>query len=210
MTAIALIGALAQIAPVYAQGTSFPPPDESALVTAVGCLQLGGKHQDKYVLTDQTAGPATNVPEATCTPTSSAPAFRVKHDKNLGINESMLGKWIEISGRLEKEESDDPDNLREFYARSFRMVPVLPRTQITVIEPRPEATPPPAAQQAAVAPQAPAAEPAPEAPVGTSGEAAAEKKLPRTASELPAITLIGLLSLAGSLGLRRYRRSEHA
>jgi hypothetical protein len=208
MTAIALIGAVAQIAPVYAQGTSFPPPDESALVTAVGCLQLGGKHQDKYVLTDQTAGPATNVPEATCRPSSSAPPFRVKHDKNLGINESMLGKWIEISGRLEKENSDDPENLREFYARSFRMVPVLPppRVEITTITPRPEA-PAPAAQQAAVTP---AAEPAPaEAPVGTSGEAAKES-LPRTASPAPVITLIGLLALAGSLALRRHRRGEHA
>ena len=50
----------------------------------------------------------------------------------------------------------------------------------------------------------PVAQPEPR-PVGTSGQAAATE-LPRTASPLPLSGLLGLLSLAGGLGLRAVRR----
>ena len=43
----------------------------------------------------------------------------------------------------------------------------------------------------------------PEQPVGTSGRA---ESLPNTGSELPAVGLIGLLALAGALGVRAVRR----
>jgi hypothetical protein len=46
----------------------------------------------------------------------------------------------------------------------------------------------------------------PEKPVGTSGHAKAGR-LPKTASELPAVGLIGLLALAGALTVRAARRS---
>ena len=51
----------------------------------------------------------------------------------------MLGRWVEISGRLESETSKDPDNLRELDVLTFKMVPV--------VAPRPAAAnlPPPAA-----------------------------------------------------------------
>ncbi len=50
----------------------------------------------------------------------------------------MLGRWVEIGGRLEKETSKDPDNLRELDVVSFKMVPVVPPpppTAATVLRP---------------------------------------------------------------------------
>lgn len=71
--------------------------------------------------------------------------------------------------------------------------------------------PPPEPASVAAAEPAPAVEPAPE-PVGTSGvqdarpeSVDARAELPRTASPLALSALIGLLSLAGAIGLRSFR-----
>jgi LPXTG-motif cell wall-anchored protein len=107
----------------------------------------------------------------------------------------MLGRWVEITGKLESETSKNPDNLRELDVLSSRMVPV-------VLPPTAAATPP-ARQTPPVAESRPTP-----APVGTAAPAAppAEpRKLPKTASQLPAIGLAGLLSLAAALMLRSFR-----
>jgi hypothetical protein len=189
--AVALTGAVAIVAPAHAQ---LPPPDESALVTVVGCLQIGGERGDDFVLSDLTAGPATSTEEASCTG-SGAQAIELENEGRFGLNESMLNRWVEVTGRIEKEESDDPNNLRELYIRGFRMVPVIPR--------RAEAPPTVIYQQAPVAERIPEPAPLPSvrAEVGTTGVA----ELPRTASDLPTIALIALLSLAGAFGLHWYR-----
>jgi LPXTG-motif cell wall-anchored protein len=112
----------------------------------------------------------------------------------------MLGQWVEVSGRLEKETSTDPDNLRELHVRSAHLVPVVP--------PRAAAAPPPARPSAPPAEMLPA-EPEP-VPVPTTGTLPPPppKRLPKTASNMPAIGLLGLLSLAGALVLRSFRRRE--
>ena len=46
--------------------------------------------------------------------------------KGKGMNDSMLGRWVEISGRLERETSKNPDDLRELDVASFKLVPVVP------------------------------------------------------------------------------------
>lgn len=71
-------------------------------------------------------------------------------------------------------------------------------------EPAPQAAPttPPAAPPAAE----PTRVPSTEHPVGTSGREATE--LPRTASEVPLIGLLGVLSLAAALSLRLARRAN--
>jgi hypothetical protein len=189
LTAVALAGAVAIVAPVHAQ---LPPADTHALVTVVGCLQMGGKHGDEYVLSDLTAGPATSTEEANCA-SSGAQVIRLKRTRQFGFNDSMLNRWIEITGRLEKEESDDPNNLRELEIRSFSMVPVIPR--------RAEAAPS-VSYQPAPAERMPEPAPQPRTEVGTTGVAA---ELPRTASGLPPVALMGLLSLAGAFGLNWYR-----
>jgi len=190
LSAIALTGAVAIVAPVHAQ---LPPPDTSADVTVVGCLQIGGERGDDYVLSDLTVGPATSTEEERCTG-SGPQVIELEEESKFGLNEAMLNRWVEVTGRLEKETSDDPTNLRELEIESFRMVPVVPRQA--------EAAPV-TSHQPPIAERIPEPAPMPQAPteVGTSGRV----ELPRTASDLPTIALIGLLSLAGAFGLHWYR-----
>jgi hypothetical protein len=167
------------------------PPEESAVITVAGCLQY---HDDEYVLANPKLGPIANVPEGTCQATVDERAIDLKDTDDFGINQSMLGHWVEVNGRLERETDADLSNLRELEIRSFRMVPVLPPP--VVISQSTEAAP---------APEPPIAPPEPPVagPVGTTG--ASEPALPQTASPLPVIGLLGLLSLAGGLGFRFYR-----
>jgi hypothetical protein len=189
-TAFTLIAPLVTASPARAQSSGvnqLPAADESAIVTVVGCLQLGGEKGDKYVLGDVTVGPANSVTEQSCR--TSGGVIELEHEKRFGMNESMLGRWVEINGRLEKETSDDPDNLRELHVRSFRMVPVIPPRAAaapTYIAPPPLAAEPERMpqQQAAVTPEAP------------------RTNLPRTATNLPSIGLAGLLMLTAAVGLR--------
>ena len=199
LAAILLTCGLPVIAPANAQvhDANLLPPEESALITIVGCFQLGGKHGDEFVLASPSLGPKTAVPEATCRAVPNDQALRLKHTKQYGMNESMLGRWIEVSGRLEKEESVDPENLREYYVRSFRMMPVIPPPP-----PRAEAAPAPAPQVQY--------RPEPVTPPATTArvEEVEIVTLPRTASPLPAIGLLGLLSLGGGLVLRLFGSHE--
>jgi hypothetical protein len=140
------------------------------------------------------------VPEATCTADPGADALTLDNPEKAKMNDSMIGRWIEISGRLESETDKNPDNLRELDVLSARLVPVVVPPRPTASAPTPPAVmaprptpPPPAAAPAAAAP-APAPAPAP--------------SLPKTASHVPAIGLTGLLSLAAGLILtsRRLRQ----
>ena len=78
-------------------------------------------------------------------------------------------------------------------------------TAPTTAAPQPRPTTEPTTTAPPVsAPTAEPAPPAPQAPVGTSGRA---KALPKTASPLPAVGLIGLLALASAFGVRAMRKS---
>lgn len=171
-------------------------PQESAVVTVAGCLlrgnQVRGGQDDKYVLAHPKQGPVASVPEGRCTADAGANALELDNPSKGNVNDAMLGQWIEISGRLERETSTNPDNLRELDVSSARIVPVV----------RPQA----AAPAPIVEPAAPLPEPLPEIPVATSGEAPAV--LPQTASHVPAIGLIGLLALAVGLALRKSREQR--
>ena len=183
--------------PAYAQRRDggLLPQEESGTVTAVGCLVRGdavrGGKKDKYTLARPKKGPVSSVPEASCTADPGADALTIDNPEKGKITDAALGRWVEISGRLERETDKDPDNLRELDVATFRLVPV-------VIPPAP-APPPPTAAAPPPAPRAPAptpaaAPPSPEPP-----------KLPKTASPVPAIGLAGLLSLAAGLTLRSFR-----
>jgi hypothetical protein len=143
------------------------------------------------------------VPEATCTADPGADALTLDNPDKAGVNDSALGRWVEIGGRLERETSKDPDNLRELDVASFKLVPVVlpPRPAAAPAPaPAPRTTPPPAAaaRPAPVPAPAPAAAPAP-------APAPAPRTLPKTASYVPVIGLAGLLSLAAGLMLRSFR-----
>jgi hypothetical protein len=188
----ALTCGLFTVAPAHAQNASVLPAEESAVITVTGCLQMDPRknERDKFVLATPRLGAVANVPSAACDSAADAQALELEDADNRGINETLVGRWIEISGRLERETSSDPNNLRELSVRSFRLVPVAP--------PRAEVAPAPLPRAEAPAP-APAPEPV---PVATT---LIQESLPRTASPLALIGLLGLISVAGGFGARYYR-----
>ncbi len=197
---VALAFGMVTVAPAYAQRRdgSLLPQDQSGQVTAVGCLVQGtavrGGQSGKYVLARVRKGPAASVPEAACTTDAGADALMVDNPEKAKISDAMVGRWVEIKGRLESETSKNPDNLRELDVMSARLIPVVVPPAPAATSARAEAPAPAAAAERRPSP-APAAAPAPEAP----------RTLPKTASPLPAIGLAGLLSFAGSLVLRSFR-----
>jgi len=199
-TVVALAFGLVTVGPAYAQRRdgSLLPQDQSGQVTAVGCLVQGtavrGGQQGKYVLARVRKGPASSVPEGSCTTDTGADALMVDNPEKAKITDAMVGRWVEITGRLESETSKNPDNLRELDVMSARLIPVVVPPAPAATSARAEAPAPAAAAERRPSP-APAAAPAPEAP----------RTLPKTASPLPAIGLAGLLSFAGSLVLRSFR-----
>jgi hypothetical protein len=193
LTAVVLISGLLTVAPARAQrDASLLPPEEHGTITVAGCLQMGGKHGDEWVLASPRLGPIANVPVGTCNSPVDERALDLKDTEDFGINQSMLGHLVEVNGDLEKEEDNDLSNLREIEIRSFRMLPVVPQRAEAAPVRQPEYTPAPE-------PIAP-----PQEPVGTTG-VEPEPALPKTASPLHLMGLLGMLSLAGGLGLRFYR-----
>ena len=169
------------------------PLHESGTVTVAGCLlrgdQVSGGDKDKYVLANLQN--IANAPGQTCTADPGATAVQLDNPRKGNIDESMLGKWVEVSGRLEKETSTD-NILRELDVNTARVLPEAPRAVAAVVEPEPVPEP-----------IAPEPSPAP-VPVATSGQA----DLPKTASPAPLIAMLGLFAVAGSLAVRSFRTRQ--
>jgi len=177
------------------------PQDTDGQVTAVGCLVRGssvrGGKADKLALAHPKKGPVANVPEARCTADAGADALILDNTDKGGVTDAMIGRWVEIGGRLEKETDRNPDNLRELDVASAKLVPVVP--------PR-AAAPTPAPSVAAARPTPSVAPtPAPAAPVTSEA-----RVLPKTASNRPVVGVVGLLLLASGLILRSFRRRQQA
>ena len=179
---------LTVVAPASAQNADLLPRGQHAVITVSGCLQLGGKDHDKFILANPRLGPVANVTEGTCSAAIDSRALDLDDADDRGINETLVGRWVEVSGRLEREMSTDPTNLRELSVRSFRLIPVVPPQRAEAPAPVPAA-------------EFPAAIPSPVLPAPT----AFEQPLPTTASPFAMIGLLGLLSLAGGAGFRIYR-----
>jgi len=175
------------------------PLNESGTVTVAGCLmrgnQVSGGDEDKYVLANLQH--IANAPEQTCTADPGATAVQLDNPRKGNIDESMLGKWVEVSGRLEKETSTD-NILRELDVNAARLLPVEAPRIAALPEPEPE-------PQAVAEPAAPEPSPAP-VPVATSGQA----DLPKTASPTPIFAMLGFFACAGSLVLRSFRTRQRA
>ena len=188
------------VGPAYAQRRdgNLLPQENSGQVVAVGCLVRGdsvrGGKKDKYVLARPKRGPVASVPEASCTADPGADALTIDNPEKGNITDAALGRWVEIGGRLERETDKDPDNLRELDVATFKLVAV-----VIPAKPTPKPTPAPVAEAPRPAPRAEAA-PTPAPPT-----AEPPKTLPKTASQMPAIGLAGLLSLAAGLMLRSFR-----
>jgi len=198
---------LVAVGPAYAQRRdgSLLPQNQSGQVTAVGCLVRGdavrGGKKDKYTLARPRRGPVASVPEASCTVDSGADALTLDNPEKASITDAMIGHWVQIGGRLESETDKDPDNLRELDVLTAKLVPV--------VIPRPAAQPAPAPEPAPAAAPRPTPAPAP-TPMAPEPPPPAPKKLPKTASPVPAMGLVGLLSLAVGFTLRSFRLRPRA
>ncbi len=194
------------VGPAYAQRRdgNLLPQNQSGQVTAVGCLVKGdavrGGQKDKYVLGRPKKGPVASVPEATCTVDSGADALTLDNPEKAKMTDAMVGHWMQITGRLESETDKNPDNLRELDVATAKMVPVVVPKAAAAASPAPEPAQPPAAR--------PTPAPAPVATAAPPAAPAEPRKLPKTASQLPAMGLAGLLSLAAGLMLRSFRLRE--
>ena len=177
------------------------PPEESGMVTVAGCLLLrDADHKDQYILANPVPGPVDSVPDGRCSATIDQRAFDLDKTHKVGMSDALLGHWVEINGRLEKETHDRLDNLRELSALSFRVVPVVPPpVEVAVVEriapPEIQQTPTPRVETRQE-----------ETPVATTGTL--PETLPKTASPLQGIGLLGLFGLAGGLALRVNRLHE--
>jgi len=174
-------------------------------VTLVGCLVFGADPTDsddvRFMLADAKLGPATSVPNPNCTPSGSQPYLKLSEVYEHGLDSIRPGRWVEINGELGRRR--DSDDLRKFEVKSFREVPVTP-PRVALFIPIPETpnevaeTPPPDAHV-----ETPAPEPVATAGIETPGET---KKLPKTASPLPLIAMLGLFALTGGLVLGLFDR----
>jgi hypothetical protein len=161
-----------------------------------GPANTGIGRSDEFVLihAKKGAGPAP----ATCSAAKgTGEAYEVvgSHEKDL---EEFVNKAVEIRGTLK---GPDPFAAQQGAPGADPLKQGLKISQVDIASFRAA----PAAQTAAAAapaqPPAPAPQPAP--PTQQSAAAAPRQNLPRTASPLPLAGLLGLLSLATGLVLRR-------
>jgi LPXTG-motif cell wall-anchored protein len=197
IAAVLLTAGLIAIAP--ATGWAQDPmekmlPPGGGPITLVGCF-LRMKVSDegtKFVLVKPTLGPATTVPEAACA-AAGADAMVELDDVHTNVHKhhldrSKVGRWIEVTGRLEKAGNQA---LREVHVETYREVPVA-RPVVATAEPRYVPAPVPPAVHAPL----PSVE---TTAVATSG---VSEELPKTASSMPSVALLGLFALAGGFALR--------
>jgi len=174
-------------------------------ITIVGCfyreVDSDGDHAH-YMVADAKMGPATTVANQTCEPSGSGQLIRLKDADDTGLNQVASNRWVELYGEMGRPR--DADDQRKFEVKSFREVPLTPRPRIAILiqpAPAPQAaveTPPAQEQAVTESPK----------PMATTGETPYEKKLPKTASELPLIALLGLFALTGGVVLSLVDRQK--
>ena len=176
---------------------------ESKYATLVGCFirmtDSDGDHAT-YTLADAVPGPATTVADQNCVASGTGQLLKLKHADDVGINQLASGRWVEVYGELGHPK--DADDMRKFELKSFREVPLTPQPRVAILmipRPAPAVETPPAQEQAVT--ESPK-------PIATAGETPKEKKLPKTASELPLVALLGLFAISGGLALSALNRSR--
>src|SRR5262245_8280944 len=177
---------------------------------------------NEYIIVNAVPGPVNEqtAAEANCENLSGGRTYELKGPAERKRNlEPFVGHRIEVSGRIENAKTDiavgttgelvageptgGPINprrrdLRLFEMRmdSFREIPIA---QPVVLFVEPEAAPAPAPEPA------PAPAPEPQVQQPAPAPAPAPTVLPKTASPMELMGLLGLLSMGGAFGLRTWR-----
>src|SRR5262245_16963016 len=81
-------------------------PEGGGMITVVGCFVRSDHHQHgqssrRYMLANPSIGPADTAPEATCSG-DGGQAVDLKDTGEHHLGKEVLGRWIEITGRLER------------------------------------------------------------------------------------------------------------
>jgi hypothetical protein len=200
--------------------TSSDIRDQKASMTVVGCLMsepdyrkahglgkgaIGGLGlSDEFVLVDAAESPngtaatstSTSSSSARCTETGTGKAYRLTGTREEELKK-LVGHRIEVTGAFDHER-DAKTAAGETNAK------LPPEIKIASFREASASAPSTASTNAAPPAQASAA---PSTPPPASTEArnetpSREQPLPRTASNLPLVGLIGLMSLAAAFGLR--------
>jgi hypothetical protein len=164
-----------------------------------------GKADDEFVLADATdsSSATASAVSGSCTGTGSGKAYRLVGKRTLELK-AFVGRRIAITGAFE-EDRDAKIAAGEKKSHLPPEVEVASFREVTasVSPARASAAPaPPAVFPAPVPALAPS--PAPEA-TEARNETPPREALPATASDLPLIGLIGLISLGAAFGLRLTR-----
>jgi hypothetical protein len=197
VSALLLTFGIGAIAPATGRAQTVLPGEHSE-ATLTGCF---GKIEGQgFVLTNPTIG-EVSVPQATCVVSEGDPMIKIRDDlKKNGLTKNMVGRYFTVSGKMGdsyENRKHHQDRLRTLYVESASIPPVTPppvavvRETETIVQPAPVT--PPAVMPAPV-----------EQPVATTG--IVRKHLPKTASSLPLVGLIGLMSLVAGLTLHLFGR----
>ena len=184
-------------ATVQAQAQAYP--EGGGMITIVGCVstqRIGS--EDTFVLAKPTVGHVASVSDASCTASEADQVVKLQDEHERGFGTEMLGRWVEVTGRMEKNRPHKAGGIRELHIKAFAAVPVE-APKAAAVMPATEPIPEPVAQPAPFV-AAPVAEVVvEERPVATAG---VRTELPKTATSLPLVGLIGFVSLAGGVLLR--------
>ena len=118
LVASTLTFGMVALVPVTGHGqNSTPIPEKGGSITMVGCFTRGqiGSHE-KFVLAKPTVGSVASVPEATCTASGTDELIKLQDLSQVHLGDAMLGRWIEIHGRLEGDHRADA--IREVHVKS--------------------------------------------------------------------------------------------
>ena len=220
MGRIAVVTAAACMVSISAFAQSSNKPSSSKAykqsMTLTGCLMgesdykhaqsgkansAGAKADDEFVLVESGAD------SGSCTQAANGKAYRLVGKRTHDLK-PFVGHRMEITGAFEEKRDaevaagEKKSKLPpEVTVNSFREV-----TASASAAPAPAAVTASAAPEPAPAPPAASPEPAPAAPVATEARnETPSQSLPTTASSLPLVGLIGLISLTAAFGLRLTR-----
>jgi len=177
------------LAPVRALAQEAGPlPDKGQTITVVGCFDraMVGEHPE-FVIARPIMGSVASVPDGSCKAGSGDPLVKLQDLRQAKVDRLKIGRWVEIDGRLEGNHRADA--IREVHVKAMRDVPVVaPRVAEAAPEPFVVEEPKPLVLDFG--------EPK---PVATSGVSRTE--LPKTATLVPLIGIIGFVSLFGALAI---------